>query len=57
MVATKKRPVQSLYEAVIDLKSNPNYIYEFLYFNFVNLVGIYNGEIEKFTSPYKYNLF
>jgi predicted MFS family arabinose efflux permease len=52
MIATKPRPVQTFREAFHGLYTNYNYIFIFMYFNTVNTVGIYNGEIEPYTNPY-----
>jgi len=49
MVATKSRPVQTFMQAFHGLATNTNYIMIFLYFQCVNLVSIYNGEIDGFT--------
>lgn len=36
--------------------SNANYLHIFVYFQCVNLVSIYNGEIDGFTTQYGYTL-
>ena len=56
MVATKPRPIQTFREAFTGLITNPNYIHIFMYFQCVNLVAIYNGEIDGFTNPYGYSI-
>ena len=56
MVATKVRPVQTFREAFAGLISNNNYILIFIYFQCVNLVAVYNGEIDGFTEQYGYTL-
>ena len=56
MVATKSRPVQTFRQAFQGLITNANYIHIFVYFQCVNLVSIYNGEIDGFTVQYGYTL-
>ena len=48
MVATKPRPVQTFKEAFKGLISNPNYIHIFMFFQCVNMVSIYNSEIDAY---------
>ena len=52
MVATKPRPVQTFKEAFKGLISNSNYIHVFMYFQCVNMVSIYNSEIDAYFSQY-----
>ena len=56
IVATKPRPVQTFSESFRGLISNKNYIMIFLYFQFVNVVAIYGGEIQPFTEDYGYTI-
>lgn len=56
MIATKPRPVQTLFEAARYCFSNVNYVFIFLYFQCVNTVAIYNSEIEPFTNEYDFSL-
>jgi MFS family permease len=50
MVATKPRPVQTFKEAFKGLISSPNYIHIFMYFQCVNMVSIYNSEIDGYFT-------
>jgi hypothetical protein len=56
MVATKPRPVQTFAESYKGLLTNHNYILIFVYFQCVNSVAIYGGEIQPFTDQYNYSL-
>ena len=53
MVATKPRPVQTFREAFNGLISNPNYIHIFMFFQCVNMVSIYNSEIDAYFGEYE----
>lgn len=56
IVATKPRPVQTFAQSYRGLLTNHNYILIFWYFQCVNTVAIYGGEIQPFTDQYDYSL-
>jgi MFS family permease len=56
MLATKYRPVQSFREVIKDLFSNGNYLLVFFYFQLVNTVTVYGGEIATFTANYDFTI-
>ena len=50
IVATKPRPNKTFFQAAKFLFKNPNYICLMVYFQLVNTVTIYGGEIQTFTE-------
>ena len=56
MLATIPRPVHTFKEALIEISSNRNYVMIFYYFQLVNTVALYGGEISSFTRPFEFGI-